>query len=47
MLTDVLGGKPPTAWMFLVSALLIVALAAVAVRMTTGLLQRERIIFGR
>ena len=47
MLTDVLGGKPPTVWMFLVSALLIVALAAVAVRGTSGLLHRERIIFGR
>ena len=47
MLTDVLGGKPPSVWMFLVSALLIVALAAVAVRGTSGLLHRERIIFGR
>jgi sodium transport system permease protein len=47
MLTDVLGGKPPTAILFVACAVLSVALAMVAVRGTTALLHRERIIFGR
>ncbi len=47
MLTDVLGGKPPTPIIFATCAVLSVALSLVAVRGTTGLLHRERIIFGR
>ncbi len=47
LLTDVLGGKPPSAIMFVACAALSLALAMVAVRGTTALLQRERIIFGR
>jgi sodium transport system permease protein len=47
MMSDVLGGRP-TSWMLVVGpALISLALAAVAVRATTALLHRERIIFGR
>ena len=47
MMTDVLGGKPPTAIVFAAGAVMSMALAAIAVRGTTALLHRERIIFGR
>jgi sodium transport system permease protein len=47
MLTDVLGGKPPSASMFVASAVLSIALALIAVRGMAVLLHRERIIFGR
>lgn len=47
MLTDVLGGKPPSAPIFAASAVLSLVLALVAVRGITSLLLRERIIFGR
>jgi sodium transport system permease protein len=47
MMSDVLGGRP-TSWMLVVGpALISLVLAAVAVRATTALLHRERIIFGR
>jgi sodium transport system permease protein len=47
MMSDVLGGRP-TSWTLVVGpALISLALAAVAVRATTALLHRERIIFGR
>jgi sodium transport system permease protein len=47
MMTDVLGGKPPSALIFATCAALSIGLALVAVRGTTALLHRERIIFGR
>jgi len=47
LLTDVLGGKPPSALFFVAAAALNLAIAAVAVQGTTALLQREKIIFGR
>ncbi len=47
LLTDVLGGKSPSLLFFAAAALLNVALAMVAVKATTGLLHREKIIFGR
>ncbi|MFA5909702.1 MAG: ABC transporter permease [Vicinamibacterales bacterium] len=47
LLTDVLGGKSPSLLFFATAALLNVALAMVAVKATTGLLHREKIIFGR
>ena len=47
LLTDVLGGKPPSVLFFVAAALLNLVIAAVAVQGTTALLQREKIIFGR
>jgi sodium transport system permease protein len=47
LLTDVLGNKAPGPLMFLVAGLAAVAAALALVRLTTGLLSRERIIFGR
>jgi sodium transport system permease protein len=47
LLTDVLGNKAPGLAMFLLSALAAIAVALVLVRLTTALLSRERIIFGR
>jgi sodium transport system permease protein len=47
MLTDVLGGKPPSIAVFAACALVSLALALVAVRGITSLFQRERIVFGR
>jgi sodium transport system permease protein len=47
MMTDVLGGKE-TPWLMIVGpAVISLLLAAVAVKAATGLLLRERIIFGR
>lgn len=45
--TDVLGGKPTPIWAFLVAALAAIVVSLALVRLTTGLLQRERIIFSR
>jgi sodium transport system permease protein len=47
LLTDVLGGKSPSALFFASSAVLNLVIAVVAVKATTGLLHREKIIFGR
>jgi sodium transport system permease protein len=47
MMTDVLGGKPPSVLVFVICAVLNVAVALVAVRGITALFRRERIIFGR
>jgi sodium transport system permease protein len=47
LLTDVLGGKAPGALMFAAAAVATLASAVVLVRMSTALLERERIIFGR
>jgi sodium transport system permease protein len=47
MMTDVLGGKPIAPMLLVVPAAINLVLAAVVIRATTGLLQRERIIFGR
>jgi sodium transport system permease protein len=47
MLIDVLGGKAPSIIVFVATALSSLVLALLFVRMTTGLLQREKIIFGR
>jgi sodium transport system permease protein len=45
--SDVLGGKAPAPAMFVAAAAAALATAALLVRLTTRLLQRERIVFGR
>jgi sodium transport system permease protein len=47
LLIDVLGGKGPSVLFFAAAAALNVAIAIVAVKGTTALLHREKIIFGR
>ncbi len=47
LLTDVIGNKPISPLIPVVVGLIHIVLAAVAVRATAGLLQRETIIFGR
>jgi sodium transport system permease protein len=47
MMTDVLGGKAVAPLMLIGPALINLALAAVVIKATTGLLHREKIIFGR
>ena len=47
LLTDVLGGKSPSALFFASAAVVNLAIAVVAVHATAGLLHREKIIFGR
>ncbi len=47
LMTDVLGNKPIHPAVFVVVAITNIALAIVIVRMTSGLLMREKIIFGR
>jgi sodium transport system permease protein len=47
LLIDVLGGKTPHPLMFVMAATTVVIASGVMVRLTTGLLQREKIIFGR
>ncbi len=47
LMVDVLGNKMPSAAMFAVAAITTVAAALVLVRLTRGLLERERIVFGR
>lgn len=44
---DVLGGKPTPLWAFFVAGLAALVVAAALVQLTTGLLQREKIIFSR
>lgn len=44
---DVLGGKPPAAWLYLLAGASVVACAAALVALTARLLRREAIIFGR
>lgn len=45
--TDILGGRTPSPLMFLVAALSALGVALVLVRLTTGMLGRERVVFGR
>lgn len=47
MMTDVLGGKTPAPMLLIVPALINLALAALAVQAATGLMLKEKIIFGR
>jgi sodium transport system permease protein len=47
LMTDVLGGKMPSAGAFLLAGSIALAAAVLFVRLTTGLFRRERIIFGR
>jgi sodium transport system permease protein len=47
LLVDTLGGKNPNALMFVMAAASALLIAVVLVRLTTALLRRERIIFGR
>ena len=47
LLSDTLGGKNPQALMFVIAGVSAVIISIVLVRLTTGLLQREKIIFGR
>ena len=47
LLSDTLGGKKPQALMFVIAGASAVIVSIVLVRLTTGLLRRERIIFGR
>jgi len=47
LLTDVLGNKPISPVVFLIVAVTNIALAAMVLRGTSGLLHREKIIFGR
>jgi sodium transport system permease protein len=44
---DVLGGKVPGPWLFLVSAVAVLTAAAVLVWLTTSNLRREKVIFAR
>jgi sodium transport system permease protein len=44
---DVLGGKPAPLWAFLLAGAAALAVAMLTMRMTTAMLQRERIIFSR
>lgn len=44
---DVMGGKPPSAVFFALSAVSMIGLALVFVRLTTRLFGREKIVFGR
>ena len=45
--SDVLGGKSPSPIMFVLAAMAALATAILLVRLTTSLLQREKIVFGR
>ena len=47
LLTDVLGNKPIGTVVFLIVAVINVTLAVAVLRGTSGLLHREKIIFGR
>jgi sodium transport system permease protein len=47
LLVDTLGGKNPSALMFVLAGVSAVVLSTIMVRLTTALLRRERIIFGR
>jgi sodium transport system permease protein len=47
LLVDVLGGKAPGPLVFVASAVVTLLAASALVRMSTALLRRERIIFGR
>ena len=47
LMTDVLGGKTPAPVFFIAAGVMNIAVAIVLVRLTTALLQRETIIFGR
>lgn len=47
LLTDVLGNKPIGPQVFLIVGIVNLTLAVVVIRATAGLLQREKIIFGR
>ena len=47
MSMDILGGKPPALWGFLIAAAGCVALTGVFLSLATRLLTAEKIIFGR
>jgi sodium transport system permease protein len=47
LMTDVMGNKTPAALMFVVAGVVTTIAAMVLVRLATGLLKKERIIFGR
>jgi sodium transport system permease protein len=47
LLADTLGGKNPNALMFVMAAACALVISILLVRLTTALLRRERIIFGR
>ncbi len=47
LVSDVLGGKMPPVYLFVVAAVATVATAMLLIAFTTRLFQRERIIFGR
>jgi sodium transport system permease protein len=47
LLTDVLGNKPISALVFVVVGVVNLAVATAVLRGTSGLLHREKIIFGR
>ena len=47
LLTDILGGRPPGAHAFLVSAGTCLVASAILIRITTALFRSEQIIFGR
>jgi len=44
---DVLGGKVPPPWVFVVAVVVVLGVAVALVRLTTRSLRRERVIFGR
>jgi hypothetical protein len=45
--SDVLGGQPPGAWLFVVAAVVTLAAAVLLVALTARAMSREQIIFGR
>jgi sodium transport system permease protein len=45
--TDVLGGKPPAPIIFVVAAATALAAAVLLGLLTTRMLQREKVVFGR
>jgi hypothetical protein len=47
LLVDTLGGKNPSPLSFVLAAVSALVVAILLVRLTTTLLKRERIIFGR
>jgi hypothetical protein len=47
LMNDVLGGKMPPAYLFAVAMIATLGVALLLVSLTTRLLHRERIIFGR
>ena len=44
---DLLGGKPPAVYLYVIAGACVLALALVLVMLTARMLRREQIIFGR